>query len=287
MFNYYHVDQILGAPETLWDFLGKSFPILTLVIGIYLNRWIAKSDKRRKDAKSFNDLVTEVELLEEPVRKQSESVRTLIENLEEKQFITPKFSSVLQLNLNRISLLDRLGIVDHLQMVSGSRLIAIKRANALFLGCDGITIRYQQLQEIVNDYVSTSGSQFEQWRAHANEQLRVISTLMVEVERDGRNWADDPLISGAIELTKDCLTMDADVLEIKEKVHNPLMHLYAKYRADLRTPELARLNSLALHSIMAIERERFYARSKLEQVRNKLVLQFNRLLTEARRPPSN
>ncbi len=282
MFEFYFIDEMRGEQGSSWlKFALALLPIATLVLGIFLNRWFAKADKRRKDVKSCQDLVTEIELLEDPVKKQIESADEFIEDLQKPQLVTPRFTSILSLKLDRLSLLDRFGVIDHLERQLKSRREAINKANELFIGCDVVTIRYHQLQEIANEYASNT-TPFEDWRREANAQLRMLVSLMVDIERSGAAINDDPLIGPALRITEGSTSAEGDVFDLFEQVHKPLMELYAKNRLDPRVQDLADLNAKAIHSIMALQRERFYAIAKMENIKKKLGERFNTLLGQAR-----
>ncbi|MEO8067579.1 MAG: hypothetical protein ABI599_07805 [Flavobacteriales bacterium] len=281
MFDFYRVDQILGTPETVWSFMGKLIPVGTFVLGIVVNRSLARSDKRRRDKKTVRDLVTEIELLETPVKKQLESVETFIADLRSDKNEVPKFNSPLQLKLDRLKGLDRTGVVDHLERSLGSRKEALEKANELFLGCEVLTFQYEQLQEIIETYVENGSRIHERWREEANALIKLAVDYMVEVEQQGKAIESDPLIGPTIELTHQSLLTHKDIFEAFEKMHKPLMLHLGAHRLDPRVRSLSEANAKASQSVMALQREREYAIGKLEQVKEKLAARFEKLKTHS------
>lgn len=282
MFDFYRVDQILGTPETAWAFMGKLVPVGTFVLGIIVNRGLARWDKRRKDKKTTKDLITEIELLDAPVKNQIESVDSFIKDLQSDKDEAPIFSSPLQLKLDRLKLLDRTGVVDHLERSLGSREQALDKANELFLGCEALTIQYEQLQRIIDTYVENGSRMFERWREEANALIKLAVGYMVELERQDMTIESDPLIGPVIQLTQDSLTTHTDIFETLEKMHKPLSLVLGTHRTDPRATELSEANGRAIQSIMALQREREYAITKLERVKGKMASGFHRLQEHSR-----
>lgn len=278
MFDFYHIDHLAGDPGSL---LPKLLPVGTLVLGIFLNRWFQRADKRREGKKATHDLLTEIELLETPMAKQEVYVNTFIEHLNSDKDEVPKFTGILLLKLDRLSILDRSGVVDHLERQLGSRRAAIDKANELFIGCDAITLRYGQLREFVDHYIQQRSQIHERWREEANGLLRLIQSLGVDVHQQGKDPLEDPLIGSALAICKASVEAQRDIFSAYEDLHKPLTHLLSEHLTDERFKELSAANAKAVGSVQELQRERKYAVLKLGQVRDKMAAQYKRLLGHA------
>lgn len=277
MLDFYHIDEVVGEQPSIAGLLIKLLPVATLVLGVYLNRWIGKFDKRKNNQKTTKDLVTEIRLLEEPIRTQVDVVMKVIADLKERKFTTPQFRSIILLKLDRLKIFDRSGVVDHLERQLGTRQEAIKKANQLFLGCDLLTNRHAQLEEIVQDYVEAASQKFEKWRTASERQLMMVARMMANLERDKIDPATDPLIGPAIELTRKSTHVEKDLFAIYDELHVPMSELNALHRTDPRAQELADVNGEARKAILALEREKLYATTKLEKVCDAMSRQYEKL----------
>lgn len=281
-FSYYYVDQMVGD-TSVWPLVVTGlFTLAGVVVGIFLTRWVAKRDKVRKDKKALKDLLTEIELLETPVNNQVGHIDTFIAALKSEKDEVPRFTSILQLQLDRLKALDRSGVIDRLERTLHSRVDAIEMANKLFIGCDAMTHKYEQLQHIVEEYVERGGRIHERWREEANTLLKTAVNYMVEVEQQGILIEDDPLIGRTIELTQRSLKEDNDIFEALKNMHKPLAEHLGTHRLDPRVRSLFEANAKAMQSVLALQREREYAATKLERVKTSMQGLFKKLQEDCR-----
>lgn len=273
MFEFYFIEEMQGSLGPGW--FSKLLPFITLLLGVALGRWFQFYDKRRRDKKAAHDLITEIQLLDEPVAKQVKIVDDLIETLKARHLITPKYTSILSLKLDRLTVLDRTGVVDYFERVMETRKVALEKANELFLGCEVFTHQHSQLHVIIDEHMERSSRMFEDWREKSNKLLRMIARMMADVEAKEIDPATDPFIAGAIGLTKD-LTRTENVFKILDDVHTPLTEHNAKYRTDPRAQEIAELNSQALQVLTALEREKEYTVAKLGATKHSMMRQYEK-----------
>jgi len=267
MFKFFFVDEYLGSPGNSW--FSDVLPIITLVLGIFLGRWLDRFDKRKRDRKAITDLITELELLKEPLGNQLARVDEFVESLNDPHKTTPKFTSVISLNLERIKGLDRPGIVDFLERRVKSRVKALELANDLFLGCDVFSHHHSQLSHIVQGYVDKCSPLFDEFEERANELLRCCARLMASIEATGNDPGQDPYVSRLLEFV-DVLKGVKDLGTAKELVHEPLVEHNAQHRTDVRMNEVSELNSRILRIAALIEKEAEYAKVRIMRHRDRL-----------------
>lgn len=267
MFEFYFVEQMMGEQGSGRALLEKLFPVLTLILGILLNRLFARLDKRRKDKKTAHDLITEIELLEEPLKSQLIAIDELIAQLQERKFETPKLTMVALLNMDRLKAVDRSAVVDHLAVNYANRREALQKANELFSGCDIIAARYTQIQEIVEDYLDAASDAFERWRSASNALSLAMARAVADIERNGGNPSNDPYISRAVQLEMAVHDSVSDVFVMLDKFHAPLTELNGNNRTDPRSERLAECNGDARKAILAIEHAKEHTWTKLKAVR--------------------
>lgn len=265
MLDIYRVNQILGAPETLWSFLGKALPIATLVLGIFLNRWISRWDKRKKDKKAVDDLLTEIELLNHPVERQAKHVADFVAKLSDHNQNVSSFTSLPTLNLDRLASLDRPGIIDHLERALGSRRSALSTANDLFTNCDSLTGKYKELHQSIDDYLNRTSALLEQLANAVNSLQMAHAGMMNDLEREGKDPFADPFLSQIIELTQGRSKVVESPFREDIELYAPLRKVVAAFRTDPRARRLAEMNSEIHQLIRALGRERSYCITRLQK----------------------
>ncbi len=267
MLDFYRVDQVLGTPETIWGFLGKWVSVGTFVLGIAADRWYLRYDKRRKDKKIVQDLLTEIELLEEPMRKQLEEIEGFVEKLRSDKDDVIIFSTYLSLNVDRLKTVDRSSLADHLEKPFKDRTAAMSAANNILIGCEAITGKYKEVRSTVHHHAETSANIRKHWEEEVENFNLLFLTLMSEANRHGISVRNDLLLDSIEKLTNPRSRIHrTDIYDIDEHCFKPLDELFPRFITDPRTTQLMDANRKIRRCVKKLMHEQKSTAKRLEVI---------------------
>lgn len=267
MLDFYRVDQVLGTPETVWGFLGKWVSVGTFVLGIAADRWYLRYDKRRKDKKIVQDLLTEIELLEDPMRKQLEEIEDFVEKLRSDQDDVIIFSTYLSLNVDRLKTVDRSSLADHLEKPFKHRTAAMSAANNILNGCEVITGKYKEVRSTVQHHSETSANIRKHWVEEVENFNHLFLILVSEANRHGISVGNDPLLDSVDKLANPRSRVHrTDIYDIDENHFKPLDELFPRFIADLRTTQLMDANRKIRRCVKELMHEQKSTAKRLEVI---------------------
>lgn len=284
MFNYtyYYVDQMTGDTSAWQNWATGLFTLAGVVLGFYLPRWIGNVDRRRKDKKTTSDLLTEIKLLEEPMRGQLEAIKGFVERLRSEKDDVIVLSTARNLNLDRLKSLDRAGLVDHLNRSTKDRDIAIQRANRALIQCDAITERYEAIRQIALVHTRTSARIKKGWNKEVGALERHVSRLILEDIRQGKDLKDDHFLDSIRRMTRAELRAELnDIYKIQQHIFIPLMVFLGTHHADPRTDALIELNEKIKERFHNLKDERLSTANQFEMIENFMESAFENLQAAA------
>jgi hypothetical protein len=283
MFEFYYTKVFSGVQDDAFGWLWKILPIFTLLLGIGVQRLITVRDQRNKERKAANDLITEIQLIDEPARKQVEAIDKFIKEQSVRKVTIPVLSAHSALNLERLKAIDRTAVVEHLTRMSGDRKEALRLANKLFSGCDLVTGYYGELESMFEEYKRRGTEYHSIWQKHLNEWQRAVDAIVVEAEKEEKNLGDDTFIVGIVNL----LNMvhdnkEKDLYFFLENLHDPHIVLTGEHRKDDRILDVAHLNAQARFAILEFDSLREEMVTRFKRLSKNLSSETDSLLTTAR-----
>lgn len=249
------IDQLIESDAFSW--INALFSAFLLVAGVFLERLLQTLDKNRKNKNETHDLKTEIELLNQPVARQSAEVANFIEQINQDTFSPPRFGLVRAINVDRIKLIERRRVVEHLKRVHGKRDTALSEVDKIFSGLDVLFSNYDDLQSDFHRYVKYTQDLFEQWRDTVEELQGSIRRYARRIELNGGDPDELQLISSLRELTSPLSgTGYPDLFDFQESIHLPIIVAFAEHRQLPNLEEMISLNSLAYRTITRIRLKR-------------------------------
>lgn len=288
MLDFYRVDQVLGTPETVWGFLGKLVPVGTFVLGIVANRGFARYDKTRKDRKVTQDLITEIELLEEPMRMQQEAIKDFVEKLRSDTGDMMVFSSYLSLNIDRLNALDRSSLTDHLDGPMKGRKKAMDTANMILAGCEAVTRKYTEVRRTVSDYAVNSQAILDRCQEKVNHFDRLVGGYVENLHHLNISESEDTLLNEINKFANPNLRLDRkNVRDLFEHHFKPLEGVWPKYFIDPRTSHLRDASRAIRECVYSLMDEQNSTANRLEIIADFMKTDFDSLQAAVRLIPSS
>lgn len=283
MFEFYYTKVFHGGQDDPFGWVWKVFPVITLLLGIGIQRLITVRDQRKKERKAAYDLLTEIQLIDEPVRKQVEAIQRFVEAQSVRKVTVPELTVQHTLKMDRLKSIDRPAVVEHFARTKGDREEALRLANKLFSGCDIVTEHYGRMEHMTEEYKRRGQDCWSTWQKLLNEWMRAVSTIVVEAEKAEKNLDDDAFIVGIVGLMNMVHdNKERDLYYFLDNLHVPHIALTAEHLKDDRILEVAHLNGQARFAILEFDSLRQEMVTRFKHLSEDLQDEANSLLGTAR-----
>jgi len=254
MFEFYYTKVFAGGQDDSLAWFWKVFPVITLLIGIAVQRSLIFLDTRRKNKKAADVLLTEVLLLDEPLRWQLEQIDNFISEQSKRSVELTELNSSKSMNLGRLYSGDRAAIVDHFTRVKKSREKSLVTTNKLLNLCELITIHHHRVDSLYNEYQRRGAECANSWQSHINAWLVLYASLVAGVEKKGDKIEDDAFIMALYPFYELATRpREEDLYFYLDNLHVPHISVTAKYRTDDRVESVTDLNAKARWAILEFD----------------------------------
>jgi len=286
-FSYYYVDQMVGD-TSVWPLVVTGlFTLGGVVFGIFLTRWLAKRDKLQKDKKALKDLLTEIELLGTPMRRQLEAIKDVVEKLRSDKDDVIIFSAVLNLNVDRLQTVDRSSLADHLEGSMKCRKDAMQTANRILVGCEAITRKYKEVRATVSDHSVLSRDIRRRWSEEVEHFDHLVFGFITDLIREHKDALDDPLLSAIDKVSNPKARQDRkDIYDVHVNHFVPLDTIWQKHLSDPRTIKLMDASREVQKCVNDLKREQNSTANRLEVIAECMKGDFDSLQKAVRSIPT-
>lgn len=267
------------------------FPVVTLILGIVLNRladhWISKKKMKKKGQR----WVIELQFLQKPMEKQVQALQVFLAEHTKDEFSTPHVSGFVLMKTERFKSLDRMDFASFMEYKFGSEEKAIEKTNEVLGMVEVIDTYAKRIEEVFNTYKTTASTHFGLWHNGLNDFIRKFIELQTEGEKKGNVFEKDkllfplyPIISNVLEDNK--TNKNVDVFAFHKTVLMPVLKICEQQRHDERSDTL-RTSIIQCHdATQKIRLEKSYLSENMEKIIEaigKAKTRLNELVTEIKK----
>jgi hypothetical protein len=261
-------------------------PILTLLLGIFLNRGIDYI-KDRKDLKKIgNRWKAELNCLELPINKQVDFLNEFLLEHNKETFKIPDFYMIPSLDCEIFKTLDKADFIKYLEKFNSEDYeSSIKLSNKVNSFTTTLKYNFDDLKVKFDEYLSGTSSHTtnltsnlqELYKAFENYGLLLEKEIQAKPTNDVRYKPICDLFES--EIIPKILTGDYDIYELEKKFFNPLNLIVRDLRLDDRMNEFAKYSSNCVSYITGIKREKQYLSENLAKL-TKRYIEYGTVLKE-------
>jgi hypothetical protein len=265
------------------DYVNLIFPILTLILGFFLNRGYDNFTEKRKIKKGGERWIAELQGLEEPILSQKKSIEEFIARHTVDKFETPHLEVHQLLNCEVFKSLDKTDLLKYIKTQEKNYSEVIKLSNSVHGFLSSLNFVYNDITKRFNEYLENASKHVELFNEHLQQMNRSFAMYGVAIEKDtGKRAEDNPVFSQMNGLFKKHITPFIDTGDIelfslqKEFIVN-LGIILSKYRADENIQEISIHLSNCNMEIRAIRMEKRYLSENFGNIIEYLVKSKNNL----------
>jgi hypothetical protein len=262
-----------GSCETNSDLWKYILPILTLLLGIFINRGIDYRSEKKKIKKAGERWVAEIRCLETPLLKQVEELEKFQESMATISFEIPRVTVFSILNCDIFKSLDKSELLKFIEYSTKQKFLECVRISNRTNGFITVTASIQEaLKEKFNSFLKESSSLVSSFSKNLNALCLAFADYGVEIEKEiSKDPLSDTRFAPIAKLFKDHIFSKSkdgnyNVPELEDSFFQPLITELSKVRLDNRTKELGQIASRCRTDIQGIRMEREYMKENTKKV---------------------
>lgn len=274
--------------NTINPYFTYIFPVVTLLLGVVLNRLADFWIDNRKMKKKGKRWVGELQFLQKPMENQILALNEFLVDHKKDKFSTPSVTGFVLMKTERFKSLDRMDFSRYMEHKFGNEETAIEKTNEVLGMVEVIDVYAKKIEEVFNSYKSKASSEFEIWNSALNEFIRKCAALRTDGEKTRSDFTKDkllfpifPHIDKLLDLKKKGI--DIELFEFQKTVLIPILLICEKERLDERTNEIRVFLVQCHDAIEKIKMEKEYLTiniTKIMEATGKAKNKLNQLVME-------
>jgi|GEM_PF-6344934 len=243
-------------------------PIITLLLGIGLNRGWDWLDKKKQTKKQGRRWKTELELLALPMTKEIGFINEFLEAHKAENFSIPDFTISLSLSCTAFEPLDKSELIRYVEIFKSKQYRdAINVASQVDDLINSLKHNYQLLNDKFNDYLSGVSAQTLELNEGLQDIMKYLARYGSDLERDGHNL-EDPRYMALLNLfTEEIMPYRENANYDPFRLHSVFLPQFFSITSHLRTdqriiPMLDAARKINI-SIQKLKNEKFYIETNL------------------------
>lgn len=256
---------IISKEKEGTDYMKYIFPIITLMLGIALNKGLDYFSDRKKTKKIGKRWIAELSLLNGPISQQIESLNVFLERLNEDIYDIPKLQLYALLEGEAFKTLDKSELLRYIELFKSTTYDeAVKKSNKVVSAVNVLASHYANLKEKFNEFLKNTSSYNTSMTGNLQSLLQAFAKYGVSLEHELQgNPSNDQRYKPIADLFNTHIypkqeSGNFDVYELKDNFFIPLMKILGHFRQDERTFELAHFTTSCLNDIHGIKAEKSY-----------------------------
>lgn len=253
------------------DNMKYVFPIVTLVLGIFLNRLIDFWSGRKRIKRAGRRWQAELLLLETPIQQQMDSLNSLAEELKKDVYQIPEVSTYRTVKGEIFTSLDKSELLRYIELYCTQNYReAVRRSNQVIGEIDILQYNYDAMDEKLKSFLSETSK-------HTTRFMEHLQLLMVRFKEFGiwlhETRGIDPLTIPEFKEINDLFDAhirpkqesgDYDVYELKTFFFHPLIQKLLPFFNTEKGLELNHIATNCLNEIHLIKAEKGYMAENAE-----------------------
>ncbi len=258
--------KVIVAKETSEpDYFKYIFPILTLLLGIVLNKFLDYLKDKKNTKKVGQRWIAEIRCLEIPIQSQIDVLTKYLPEIQKEQFDIPELEIFPMLNCEIFKTLDKAELIKSIELFKGKKYEdAILSSNRIHGFIDVLASHHIALQKKFEEYLQSTSGHTTSLSRNLQSLLRAFGNygvaLEIELQQDPTN---DPRYQPILQLFDKYITPftnsgEYDVFVLRIDFFMPFVQILGHLTHDNRIDDMANAASACLNDIKGIEMERRY-----------------------------
>lgn len=241
------------------------FPIITLLLGIALNKSIDYLNKRKKTKKTGKRWLAELRILNDPIEKQIINIDSFLANQNNGFFAIHSPSLFTTLDCDVFNSLDKTELIEYLEYFKKNKdEIAIKHSNMI----NGFIT-------VLKNHNENYRIQFDLFKNNVNAITDNLSKNLIILQREFVTYGielekelnSDPINNHRYKPIYDLFKSEIlpylqdgkyDVFKLENSFYIPLIKILSELRLDLKTQKMMEYAKNCVNDIKAIKMEHYY-----------------------------
>lgn len=242
------------------------FPIITLVLGIFLNKLWDYSSARSKSSKVGKRWIAELRFLETPINQQIDALDAYLRSQTDSTFEIQEPAIYASLDCEIFKTLDKSELLRYLEIKKTNYAEAVKTSNSTHGYINILMHTYESLKEKFEAYLSESSNLTRSFSNNLGALRMAYADYGVELEK--KNGGQDP-VSVHSEFAQLTTLMGTHIVplmqsgeynpfEMQQNFFGPFLMILSSLRLDDDAKPLTKLTSSCLTDIAGLRMERRY-----------------------------
>ena len=273
---------VLLKEKNSTDFLRYIIPILTLFLGVGLNKLLDSYSEKKKIKKSGRRWIAEIRSLKKPLENQIEELEKFLVEHQKENFITPIITTYSSLSGESFKSLDKGEFIKYIELTKKSDFQeVIKISNKTHGYISVLSSLFEVLKDKFNAYLPRASIHVTSLSSNLQSLLRAFTDgvlIKKEIEQyhvDGSYRLIANLFSTQIFSKRD--NGDYNPYELETNFLMPLLKILDQLRKDERMTKLIKYSSKCLNDIKGIKMEKRYMSENLTFIIDRYKTQLNSL----------
>ncbi|GAB3019378.1 hypothetical protein GCM10027284_43320 [Cyclobacterium sediminis] len=259
------------------DYFKYIFPILTLLLGIGVNRFIDYLTNNKKIKKTAKRWTIELQNLKKPIERQINSIDEFLTEHKKEEFKMPNLKVETYLEGESFKSLDKTDLLKYLERFKKKKYnIAIEDVNQINSYVTVVRHHYTTLKEKYIEYKNGTSQHVTNLSKDLQELLKSFAIYGSELEQE---LNADPLNDQRYRPILDLFDTEVkpymqdgnyDVFKLEKDFFIPLLSILANLRFDKRTHKMTESVQNCINDIKGIKMEKHYLTVNFENIKKRL-----------------
>lgn len=270
--NNPNVGQVIIIEKTndIDKYLNYIIPVLTLILGIGIERLIENCNRKKRITKSGKRWCAELQSLKEPIEKQTESLNDFIVKYDGNEFMIPNINIFPNLKGDNLKTLDKSDLLDYIESIENTddNIKLFNQATGIISILDSI---YNNIQEKTNDFLKQSSQltgSFNRNLQEYNAQLTQLHPLQQDpntqiLSPDDYNTLWDLYKRNIVPHLEDGRM---NPFELGSTFFIPIIELFGNYHTNPGIIPILNPIRGCMNDIRGLRMEKVYIRENLTQI---------------------
>jgi len=257
------VDNVILKSEKK-DHLNYIFPILTLILGFFLNRGYDYFAEKRRTRKEGERWIAELRCLDKPLQEQKELLEAFLKEHSIDKFDKPELVIHQMLNCEIFKSLDKSYLLKYLVTKEKDFPKAVNLSNNIHGFISSLNFFSNNIVQKFNEYLTKSSNHFSIFNEHLQQLTVNFSKYTVNLEkRTGLDPIHDVTYKKILELYQEHIMPHSEdgnieIFDLQKKFIMPLAMIFSQNRLDDDLIEMSIVLSNCNMEIKAIRLEKRY-----------------------------
>lgn len=261
-------------PDQTNNYFDIIFPIVTLFLGVAIDRGIEFFNNRKKITKEGEQWLGEVKHLLSPIKNQIKQIDEFLEEHNNEGFTKPHLVASIQLKGDSFKSLSKASFYEFVKRKKFKEKIEnpIEYVNKVYSRINIAESLYYTMDEKFKSYINNCTPHVTSFNDALNKFLKEHSAMLLELEKKGKPFESDETLFSILEMLKEHIypVMDdgkMDLILLQSTFLKPILEFLADKRMDTRANILIEHISNCNKSIIRLRYEKGYLTESLGNIK--------------------